>query len=189
MHEAGHAVVAFVLGMSLKYVSIERQKVGGMISLGYTSAPIPIPNGDISPETTVGWIAQALAGVAAESMINPEASSEGGSDNDFQSARRIAAFCICNRTVGEHNQILIEPEEINRCRERIDEVMKEGLSLALTLVTKHERAIRRTCNNLMKKSRLTGKQVAKIVAECADPKATESTADQLDARSGSPILK
>lgn len=99
-HEAGHAVVAELVGLRVDYVTIRRQDHAAGVSDGHTALSEFRREHLIGKgrEAAMPCLIQMLAGVLAENLVRPARFEDSGS-KDFETASLFAAMAMCETTV------------------------------------------------------------------------------------------
>jgi hypothetical protein len=167
MHEAGHAVAAVVVGWELRSVDIKRCRLpDGTTSVGFTdtksvNATEVMGKGE---EAAMPHLIQCLAGPLAEMQVNDRFLEYDAHRDDRENARKIACFAVCNAIETERG-LEIPTEEQERNKGRIDALISSATEAAARLVNGHVRAITRVAELLTERKKLSGKEVAAIVAE------------------------
>jgi hypothetical protein len=178
LHEAGHAVSAVVLGLTLKKVFIKQCPTTG-VSVGFTDLGRHIAD-DLAGkggEAAMPYLIQCFTGPRAERNENPAATKTFAFALDQQDASHVAhlAICeltrrdnvahlaICELTRRDNGTIGATPadfrrKEISRARILVTAWLKAGM-----LLDEHWQAVLEVADLLRQKKKLTGKEVAAIV--------------------------
>jgi hypothetical protein len=163
-HEAGHAVIAVVLGLELESVDIrERTLPDGTISTGYTKSPVPVAS-ITGEEAAFPFMVQTFAGPLAEAKVNPFALDFGSHLDDLRGAHKIAVVALCQSVEIENHQRKIEPAEVAKKQPQITALMAKASDEAGRLVELHMPAITETASALQQRKFLRGDKVAAIVS-------------------------
>jgi hypothetical protein len=166
-HEAGHAVSAVVLGLSLSAVDIKRRRLpDGTTSMGFTGTKAVEVQDVVGRGEVVAMplLVQCLTGVAAEARVNVCAFESTGPDSrDLSEGRRIAIFALAiPRTTADGRGEII-PEELRRIEPRVGALVEAAHREADRLVVDHWNAIQAVARSLLKHESLSGAKVAEIV--------------------------
>lgn len=165
-HEAGHAVSAIVLGFPLKSVDLKRRVLAdGELSVGFTDT------GKVNAEDVLGkgeevvapYLIQGAAGPFAERRIHPDAFKCGAARGDMEAIRKIACTAVCEPTWTLEGRMEITVDEQERNRDKIEALVNSSLALTTEFVNKHWPAIEKVAKQLLKRTSLTGREVAALV--------------------------
>lgn len=168
-HEAGHAVAAVMLGRPLESVDLNhRRRPDGTLSVGFTDSG-RIGFLDVAgkgEDAAMPILISALAGPMAESMVNPRILEFGSYSGDITDARRVAAVAICDAgdfVQGDRGlELSSDVQRLNA--PRIQALWSLALDTASGFVEMHRDVIQTVAAELRKKRRLSGKEVADVVA-------------------------
>lgn len=159
-HEAGHAFIAWNAGLKISYLTIiSRGNFGGYMQHGdedkanYTKSEIE------------SLIRVSLGGRAAEMVYYGNEGINTGASSDIKRASELARSMICNLGMDEEFGMSIVPSEFNieAVRRKTNEIMLNQLNNAKKLITDNKEKFDKLVDALVKHSRLTGEQVAKIL--------------------------
>jgi cell division protease FtsH len=170
IHEAGHAVIAVLVGREVRVASILRRSA----SLGLVAHDDGEERHIRTPSELRDLIVVALAGRAAEIQENGEASTGIGSD--LAAATTIAAQLI--GMVGAGDSLLsLEAAEMHmagnmaakvmadeRSRAQADEIMNKSADISACMLLEHRGALLAVADALCQHDELTGDLVHEIVA-------------------------
>ncbi|MDP9463617.1 MAG: hypothetical protein M3P52_03255, partial [Actinomycetota bacterium] len=171
VHEAGHAVIAVLVGRDVRVASILRRSS----SLGLVAHDDGEERHLRTPSELRDLIVVALAGRAAEIQEYGEAST--GIASDLAAATNIAAQLI--GTVGAGESLLsLEAAEMQLCgnmaakvladersRAQADEIMYQAADKSACMLLEHRAALLAVADALCQYDELTGDLVHEIVAE------------------------
>jgi ATP-dependent Zn protease len=162
-HEAGHAVIAIVMGMNLVSVDIKRRPMSdGRISVGYTKCPYRATRDE---GEAMSHMIQSLAGLAAEARLTDDCDrSFVACESDMDDAFKIGSALLCDWLVGPNGSKIIPPEEQAKHSETILALMKKAEDQAVTMVTNYWPAIEKVAELLLRKQFLSGAEISAIVA-------------------------
>ncbi len=180
-HEAGHAIVGFVLpyGDPVRKVSVISRGQAG----GYT---LKMPSEDKRYQTLAQFkdeLAMALGGYVAEKMIFGEMMISTGPSNDLKNATRLARDMVTRfgmsdklgpRTFGEHEELVFLGREIHEERDYSDktaeEIDKEIHSLiaeaakrAEVALTENRQSLEKMVEVLMKEETIEQEKIEEIM--------------------------
>lgn len=145
LHEAGHTVIARALGMAVAGVEVSRKRGG----YGNTRSTFPDPPADETPDAALQRSARAmavhLAGDVAGGRVQAAVGGYRGDHVDRQRALDIAIH-----RVGEADAARF---------------VEEADAWTRTLVATHRSAIEAVARELVKRRRLSGADVDRIMAE------------------------
>jgi ATP-dependent Zn protease len=168
-HEAGHAVVDTLLGREVKYVDLVQYDTGRGYSNGKTVGA------DVRIEEFLGkgkagampFLIGLMAGTVAEAKVNADAWSQSQGSLDRETAEYFAVGAICEPTSStDDGGVIFSKEQVSSKEGEINEVFNEALNEATRLVDANLEAVTRVAERLLRRGKLTGSEVAAIVAEC-----------------------
>jgi len=170
MHEAGHALVAALLGRDVKLASVLRRSG----SLGM------VAHGDVeerflrTPSETRDLMAIAMAGRAAEIQEFGEASA--GIAGDLSTATRLAAELVGSMGIGESlisldaaviggaENLVAKVLQDDRARAKADQLLHTAADRAACALLEHRRSLLALADALCELDELSGDEVHAIVA-------------------------
>jgi hypothetical protein len=166
-HEAGYAVAAVVVGLDLKLVDVRPCTLpNGRPAGGFTR--IGIHNDDIvgkGEEAALPHLVQSMAGIFAECQVNPHPREwQEAAGDDMEDMRRVARLAICESVREDDGQFLFTPEGIRQGRPRMRALRDRAMAATVQLIDEHWPAIEQVAARLLERGRLTGAEVATIVA-------------------------
>jgi hypothetical protein len=165
-HEAGHAA-ASAFGMPLEFVDVRRRRLpDGQVSLGFTRTP-PLNATDIAglgEDGILPYLIQIMAGPAAEAQVDRRYALKAGCDvRDRQDTYRAAAIALCG--------LVKTNDGYEVPRDAKEALVVEGVALcnrakaeATRFVIAYRAAIEAVAAALIRKTSLTGDEVAALVA-------------------------
>jgi hypothetical protein len=165
VHEAGHGVVAVVLGIPLNGVDIKRRRLPDGSLLGGYADTGKLNTFDLAgkgEEVALPHMILALAGPVAESAIHHQAFRFGGCDLDFKNVRDMAVIALDIGTV-QPDGLLITPDELKQNRNRLEALMERAASATVDLINQHFAAIKTVAKLLLERQEVSGEEVAAIV--------------------------
>ncbi len=159
-HEAGHAVVAYALGIPPVFTTVvARSNYGGYVytadeeKTGYTK------------EELLNRICMALAGRAGEVARYGEGGISTGASGDFRSASRMAQSMIGEYGMDEELFLYADGEDRAALRERAQAVMKEQYARAVELVAQKMPYVRAVAKALIEKNSLDDRELSAIMSK------------------------
>jgi hypothetical protein len=166
-HEAGHAVAAVVVGIDLKWVDIRPGTLpDGRPVGGFTR--IAIENDDIvgkGEEAALPYMVQGLAGIFTECQINPHNREwQEAAGDDMEDMGRVERLAICESVREDDGHFVFTPEGIQRGAPRMLALRERAMAATMQLIEEHWPAIEQVAARLLERGRLTGAEVAAIVA-------------------------
>ncbi|PIP00656.1 AAA family ATPase [Pleomorphomonas carboxyditropha] len=174
VHEAGHAVVAQLLGgaeivdvsiVRELLVDVEAQPGGGLSRADYQP-------GNLSREQLIDEITVLLGGIAAEEVVlgRRYTGSGGHPQSDLARATSIAAGLHGTHGLGrqltlvgllsDDAQLMLRHPDVRRA---VEETLQGCLARARNLVTEHRDAIDDIAERLVEHGRVSGSEIAEIV--------------------------
>jgi cell division protease FtsH len=164
LHEAGHAVAAVVLGLSLKKVFIKQcpttgVRVGFTDSGGLTDNHLP----SVFEKEMEARLIQCYAGFRAEIKENPAASKTFRFALDEEDAYRVFVLEFCESTDPDVGTIEDVLAYFRRHGFPTAHVVASFRREARELLAKHWQAVLEVADLLVQKKALSGKEVAAIV--------------------------
>jgi hypothetical protein len=167
LHEAGHAVAAVVLGLSLRKVELKRRVIPQGISVGFTDSPVEVMDvAGKGEEAAMPRMIQIMAGPVAEMRENEDVVATGAFQHDMDFLRRVAAVATLEATQRADGRMEIPPDVLQRNKSRLDQTCASALHRADELVAHHWQAILAVRDALLGKGELSGHEVAAIVRDC-----------------------
>jgi hypothetical protein len=156
-HEAGHAVAAVVLGISLEHVDIKVRRIGEDVSFGWTKTERLVVDSIAGKGEEAAWphLITAFAGFLAETELDPKATEECDRSGDMQTVAKIISIALGAPIFG--------PDASEQNRERATSLVRSSAAAASELVTRYADAIDCITESLLRRRMLTGDEVASIV--------------------------
>lgn len=170
VHEAGHAVVAIVVGVG----TVRSVRVGGRQGGGGVTSIAPDSSDLDTRQSIEGQVVGILGGRAAEIVLlgAPSAGAGGSERSDLALATRLVACMELSFGLGEDGlaylgdaNTAIEELRLDRTtRQRVDERLQRLQARACEIVEKHRDQIADVADALIEKSFLSGEEIEKILA-------------------------
>jgi hypothetical protein len=168
VHEAGHAVIARVLGIDVRHVDVffpGRSAIHQWGQVVYGSTVCDCLRSDADPATKIGMVEKeikyTIAGSRAEQKHDPRA-DPFGSSGDYARLRSYASWIIDGgpKNTDPYDYAAIDHPAIEPA---IDRLVDESAAL----VDQHWLAIMRVARALVRRNRLTGAEVDKLILRTA----------------------
>ncbi|MDC9812588.1 MULTISPECIES: AAA family ATPase [Rhizobium] len=181
VHEAGHALVATVLGYAkVKSVSVRKfMPAGGSGSLGVTSYAFPVLERR-TRDFHLCNIATLLGGIAAERVAyGDHADGSGGAPtSDLAEATDIATSLVASHGMG--SSLIVDPVtafgDLSNLRnhklyllKEIDDILTEQLKRAEEIVSENRAKLDAIVEALLENGQLSGGDVASIIGRSPPP--------------------
>ena len=177
VHEAGHAVAAFGLGMAIESAEIERE-IGfedGLISLGGVRLAVSAFQ-IVTARTLLDQICFFLAGLAAENHVLGDRSAGGAGANgtDLHVATQLALRLEDSglgqglTSTGEAGDLLLLNAS-ERTRDRVETILAEQMRRAKELVERNIAAVEAIAGELQSRGRLAGREVESLLKRTPAP--------------------
>ena len=160
-HEAGHAVVARVLGFRLAYTTIvARGNCGGYMQYAEEDKL------DLSRDECLNRICVAMAGRAAEVCFYKGSGITTGAGEDIRSATDMAVRMICIYGMEEDMLCCMEPVkavENAAVYKRVQDILSREYGRALCILREHADQVKTVANALLKRESLTENELLDII--------------------------
>ncbi|MBB2817299.1 UNVERIFIED_ORG: ATP-dependent Zn protease [Rhizobium esperanzae] len=175
VHEAGHALVAAVLGYAkVRSISVRKlMPAGGSGSLGVTSYGLPALERR-TRDFHLGTIATLLGGMAAERVVYGDHSdgSGGAPSSDLAEATDIATSLVASHGMG--SSLVVDPvaafgnysgmrNQKPYLLKEIDDILTEQLKRGEDIVSDNRAALDALVEALLEKGQLSGEEVVSII--------------------------
>lgn len=171
-HEAGHAFLCWESGETPSYLTIvARGNHGGYMLHGDTEK-----RGSYTKSMLLNRIRTALGGRASELVFfGDEEGLTTGASGDLRTATALAKSMVCNYgmddgvglAVVEANE-LSNPAMAQQVRAAVNNILKDELNTAKTVLQKNRTAIEKIVEELLRKNHLTGVEIDRIFSDYAD---------------------
>lgn len=160
-HEAGHALMACLLGKTPEYVTIlSRRNYGGYVLVGDEDQC------EYTRDDYLDRICVALAGRAAEFLIYQKKGVSTGARSDLQTATSLALEMVLSNGMEDD---LISYESVEDplskpfIREKVDRILKEQYQKTLKALEDHRLLLEEIARKLLKKNYLNPADLKKIL--------------------------
>lgn len=163
IHEAGHAVVAVMLGLMPSYITIgARGGYGGYVYYGNESATI------LSRGECLDRIAVMMAGRAAETVFYGEAGFTSGVSGDLKAATELATNMICDYGMDEEFPIYIDPAQRAKTpwvARRVTEIIRQQSARAYSIIQADPERVKTLAEALLEKVNLDQTDLKNLLNE------------------------
>lgn len=170
VHEAGHVVVAILVGVG----TIRSVRIGGRQGSGGVTSIAPDSSDLDTRQSIEAQVVGILAGRAAEIVLlgAPSVGAGGTERSDLALATRLVASMELSFGLGENGlaflgeaDAVVEELRLDRImRQRVDEVLRRLQARACEIVEKHRKEVLAVADALIAKSFLSGDEIGKILA-------------------------
>ena len=162
-HEAGHAVVAALLGLKPAYVTIAaRNGYGGYVQYGEED------KFDLSREECLNRICAAMAGRAGEVCFYGDGGVTTGAGGDIRAATEMARRMVCSYGMERDMLCYIERDETAEKADvgmRVQEILAEQYERALRLVRDNTCKVEAVAKALLERESLTDRELSEILSD------------------------
>lgn len=161
-HEAGHAVVAYLLGLKPSFVTIvARNKFGGYMQYSESDKL------DLSRQECLNRICTALSGRAAEEHFFGNEGITTGASGDIRSATELATQMVSVYGMEDDMLFFIEPcktSENADVLDRVRNILSEQYKRARHIVGETAEKIEKVATTLIQRESLTDIELAEILS-------------------------
>ena len=150
-HEAGHALVSYLLGKTPDYVTINsRGNYGGFVFNSYEG------KFDFTKDEMLNQICITLAGRASEMAIFNDKGITTGASNDIRMANDLAKNMYNNYGMVEDNLYISDTKNLDKsAKEIISKLLKEEMTRANELITSNLDLLKIIANKLLNSGYIT----------------------------------
>ena len=162
-HEAGHALIAWLSGLKISYLTIvSRGNHGGYMQYSEDDTKFSYTKDEME-----NFIRISLAGRAAEMVYYDKNGLTTGASSDIKKAYNIAREMICNLGMDEEFGLSVLPDNYNSdfIRVKTNEILLNQLNLAKQQIIDNKFKFDKLVDALIKESRLTGVQIENILKD------------------------
>ena len=161
IHEAGHAVVATLLGFPPSYATIKaRAGYGGYVFYGNETSS------ECSKQDCLDRICIAMAGRAAEiAFYGEEKGVSSGASSDLKSATRLATSMVCDYGMDDELPIFIENRSDSLVKDKVVNILKEQTLRSKDIIQSHLEKVKSVSVALLEKLSLDEVQLKNILKE------------------------
>ena len=161
-HEAGHSLVASLLGLNPVYATIvARANYGGFVQFGEEDKP------ELSRSECLDRICAAMAGRAAEVCFFGEDGISSGAAGDIRSATQTAVAMVCDFGMDEGLLCRIDRKKALENAEifaRVRGLIAEQYGRALRLITDNKDRAEAVAKALYERESLSGEQLSDLIS-------------------------
>ena len=163
-HESGHAFLCYLGGNTPAYLTIVARGSHG----GYMEHSADEMKPLSTKEELIHRIRTSLGGRAAELAYYGEKDGiSTGASGDLEQATRLAAAMLCTYGMDESFGLAtMDPREALRdpaFRKKVNEILREQMRETVELIKTNKTRIDRMVDALMKRNKLTGKEIEKLL--------------------------